>query len=1150
MLYNVETGERLDTTPDQWSNLLLSGKYNFAPDETVPFKDESGSIVEIPGAEASNYILNPYTTKLRPVGPQEILEINREATYGTPGQMLLTGAEALTSGATVGLSRAAAKKLIDVGVGEEAGRQYLEATEQRAAENPVPAIAVEVVGLIAPGGAASRIGKLAEKTAIKKVTPAIKSLTENKLAQKAGEKTAKYMAEGGLVDGSYEFSRQTVDDAPYNVEAILDRTSEGALFNTILGGTIEGSIKAISKASKKVGEKTLDYLNKFTEGTDDIPKGEFYEVTGFDLENGNSVNFPQKKAVKVKKTEDGLFYDDAKKRVKVELPEGAGINLAEQTSADALGSEFGVQNFYLKNKNIRSSGEKLDEFIKRSAQVDGMISKIDSEFDDLTPIDQQRFQQSKRFRDDLIAAETEGTMTPKELDEMRELVRDAEDDIRRIYEKTSDPQTSFIDEGGPSRDKIIQGIEQRKSRIAYEQSKKDTYPDWLIDEVTRENIDTLGMQREVTPKMLKEARISKLKNLKNELRKNPDAEEVADKIQDLEKFYAPNNAYITELDKQIKKLERLLTKEETAFMAAREMDDLKKITDRFTAYKYVDDGKNVYIDPDALNRATFMAEPIGSAKEGMKGLTRNLLSQYKPTAKAIRRYSNQDLNELADYLKTKYPNKLENFKDVKTPVEFIKKGIDTDLVNANQLRYDAIIRMNNVLESKGKQLALTNEDIANFIDRNILPQFSEAGVVKGKNTIVPKPGMSDKYNAVKKLSDEYRQSGKRVDRLTGQEIFEPLNVKQAIEKRVDIDAKTDWTTLAEKAVNDANKEIRGFIEDSVARRAQRYAPEDFATYSEAKSTLKKALRANDLISNAYNKALKDSGIKPSIFKMGLFGSAGAYIGGLPGALASSAAIGYIDNITKNYGGNLAAYFSEGIAKEGLKFLNKVDTAATSFIEATPTTRRMVVGISGKEAQDTMENDRKKFEEELANGADFAQKFTEENQDIMEIAPQTSMKILQKAQQAREFLLSKMPVNPYQGIPYREKLWRPSSTDIQRYIRYREAVLKPSAILNQLSDGYITPEAVEVLKTIYPDTLERLKQQVFLNYEKAKLIPVEKRLQLEEIFGVPLETTPESFAIYQSNNDLQTIQSQAKAKPNPGVLTQGQTTQLPLGDTTL
>ena len=105
MLYNVETGERIDTTPDKWSSLLMSGKYNFAPDETIPFKDENGAIVEVPGQEASSYVLNPYTTRLRPVSKEEIQSINQEATYGTIGQQLLTGAESIASGGTIGLSK-------------------------------------------------------------------------------------------------------------------------------------------------------------------------------------------------------------------------------------------------------------------------------------------------------------------------------------------------------------------------------------------------------------------------------------------------------------------------------------------------------------------------------------------------------------------------------------------------------------------------------------------------------------------------------------------------------------------------------------------------------------------------------------------------------------------------------------------------------------------------------------------------------------------------------------------------------------------------------------------------------------------------------------------------------------------------------------
>ena len=59
------------------------------------------------------------------------------------------------------------------------------------------------------------------------------------------------------------------------------------------------------------------------------------------------------------------------------------------------------------------------------------------------------------------------------------------------------------------------------------------------------------------------------------------------------------------------------------------------------------------------------------------------------------------------------------------------------------------------------------------------------------------------------------------------------------------------------------------------------------------------------------------------------------------------------------------------------------------------------------------------------------------------------------------------------------------------MRYREAVQNPRIILGQFKDGYITPEAAEVLKVVYPETMEALKAQLVEEISKGAEIPFKK-----------------------------------------------------------
>lgn len=1027
MLYSVQTGERVNADPSKWAQLLATDQYNFAPDEQVSFVDSAGKIVQVQGDQAARTVLD-YSSGLRPATDDDIRRFNTQNLAGGIGQQALTLAESGASGFTLGLSDIAATKAIEATAGKEAGKQYQEAKKMRQEANPATAVGGELVGLVAPTGLASKVAKGAANTSKKLVTPVVKELTQNKALQKGAEKVGQYLLEGGAIDGVYEFSRQTVDDSPYNADALLDRTAEGALFNTAIGGTLELGIRGASKALNKTGEVAQKYLDKFTMGIDDIPTPKFYEVGANELDRADNI-LSGGKVVEAKKTPEGNVYSDGKKKVLVNTDNMTGLDLTNKQTMDALGSEYGIDNLSQKYKTFKLETETLPEFIERTKNIDEIKKDLLGRKDYLQLEDQRKLDDAVKTKEFYAAQNLEGKATKKEMQQIAQEINAIDDEIRDI---------------------------EKRNRVG---GKTDE-----VAEVQR----------------------------------------------------------------------------------SQELDKIKQELDN--RYQYLDDGQNIYIKPESLT-GQFSAEVIQKSKEALSKSTKGILTQYKPTAKKIARYANEELNEVADYIKSKYPNQLTKFKDVKTSPEYIYTEILKDIENSSQKRHDAVIEMNNIAENEGKQLWLTNADIANYLESNVLPQYASVGAEKGKRILVPTPGQSDKFKAIQKLVDEYRASGKQIDPVTGMVSYEPLNIKEAIAKRVEIDQATDWTTLAEKAVNDANKNIREFIEDKVASRAKRASPQAFEKYVQAKKELKNQLRARDIVENSYNKALKSTGYNPSAFRLGIGAALGAPLGA-PAAIAAGLANEYVGNIFRNHSGNLAAYLANGIADEGIKYLKKIDSAAVSFIDKSGTTRRAIVGLTGKDAEDQMWSDKEKFENELMDAQNFTEKFMQENEELMRVAPQSVNSLLQKAGLARQFLLSKIPQNPYEGVPYRQDLWKPSSQDVQRYTRYREAVLKPSAILEQVSDGYITPEAAEVLQIIYPETLQRLKGTILEKVKGNENIPIEKRLQIEKLFGVQLESNPFSFQIYQSNGIESVNKSIAQKQPQGQTMTTGQQTQLQLGETAL
>lgn len=99
-------------------------------------------------------------------------------------------------------------------------------------------------------------------------------------------------------------------------------------------------------------------------------------------------------------------------------------------------------------------------------------------------------------------------------------------------------------------------------------------------------------------------------------------------------------------------------------------------------------------------------------------------------------------------------------------------------------------------------------------------------------------------------------------------------------------------------------------------------------------------------------------------------------------------------------------------------------------------------------------------------------------DLNASAPGVANGAVATVLKAAQFLDSKLPKNPYEGLPKSvAQEWKPSAVDIDRFNRYKQAVESPEAVLNNMAKGYISPEQTEVLKTIYPALYEDLRQKI-------------------------------------------------------------------------
>jgi hypothetical protein len=117
-----------------------------------------------------------------------------------------------------------------------------------------------------------------------------------------------------------------------------------------------------------------------------------------------------------------------------------------------------------------------------------------------------------------------------------------------------------------------------------------------------------------------------------------------------------------------------------------------------------------------------------------------------------------------------------------------------------------------------------------------------------------------------------------------------------------------------------------------------------------------------------------------------------------------------------------------------------------------------------------------------------------------------------------FLADKMPKNPGTGPQLgKGPAWEPPHSELAKWARYIDAAEHPETIMKSLSDGSITPEQVETLKAVYPETYSRIQMDIVnKTAELQKEIPWPIRVTLSALFEVPADNLlrPESLFALQ------------------------------------
>lgn len=208
----------------------------------------------------------------------------------------------------------------------------------------------------------------------------------------------------------------------------------------------------------------------------------------------------------------------------------------------------------------------------------------------------------------------------------------------------------------------------------------------------------------------------------------------------------------------------------------------------------------------------------------------------------------------------------------------------------------------------------------------------------------------------------------------------------------------------------------------------------------------------------------------------------------------------------------------------LKNLTRLEKAAQqAATRATKATESAIDALTGKGAKKlnsaysgnlpSLKDRRKNFKERAnfttsmatdpeALVAEFENRFGD-----MEQSPAISGAMMKQFTATAQFLDSKLPKDPLAGqyLSGFHSKWQPNDSQLAIYERYVKAVEDPVSVVEDLSRGRVSPEAVEALKTLNPKMFEQLQTGVTDAIMKPDAnLSYKQKLLIGTLFEIPAD----------------------------------------------
>jgi hypothetical protein len=219
-------------------------------------------------------------------------------------------------------------------------------------------------------------------------------------------------------------------------------------------------------------------------------------------------------------------------------------------------------------------------------------------------------------------------------------------------------------------------------------------------------------------------------------------------------------------------------------------------------------------------------------------------------------------------------------------------------------------------------------------------------------------------------------------------------------------------------------------------------------------------------------------------------------------------------------GRLALLRGGDVVENAIKQQNKtIEASFKKFLDPSAKATKITAVLSGLKVS---EKDLMPRIERLAdlsqNPQTLVDQIAENTKGLGDIDEDTQTSLNNTLIEAVNFLQTKAPKNPGITEVFGKSGWRPSDAEIAKFNRYVRAVDDPLSILDDFNARVLTPEAVESVRTVYPELYRNITQKAIERVSTHKgTVPYQDRIQLSILLSMPVSSSMEP-------DFMQTIQS--------------------------